>query len=158
MGNWRSKNPHVCVMYNTFLISMEAKEMDGYTGSKWENNNIVTAAIGQVCYPPKGEGLGLDTPDGISFPSVIKGRDTAFCGNDVRNEAQRFLLDDPDFKFKDVMHIYDAEKTHDLMVEWGPCPTDGETMFSTKYVVCADKMLAIGSAFGFAAPVKAVTT
>merc|ERR1712072_806325 len=125
MGNWRSKNPHVCVMYNTFLISMEAKEMDGYTGSKWENNNIVTAAIGQVCYPPKGEGLGFD---------------------------------DPDFKFKDVMHIYDAEKTHDLMVEWGPCPTDGETMFSTKYVVCADKMLAIGSAFGFAAPVKAVTT
>ena len=72
--------------------------------------------------------------------------------------AQRFLLDDPNFKFKDVMDIYDAKRTHELMVEWGPCPTDGETMFSTSYVVCADKMLAIGSAFGFAAPVKAVTT
>eukprot|EP00945_MAST-04E_sp_MAST-4E-sp1_P002875 g2875.t1 len=149
---WRTLKKPQCVLSNKFLASttMEGKD-DVRVTSTGMKLGVVSYMTAQ-CFPAENENG--------AFPTLIKGEDTPFCTEEQRKSIQsmRELMDNPDFKYKEAQEAYTQEYARRIMKEYGPCPEEWLLYYATSYRVCADPVLAMGAAFGFAAPVKLVAT
>ena len=149
---WRTLNKPHCVLSNKFIASttMEGEDISRVTSTGMKQG--VVSYMTAQCFPAENE-KG-------EFPTYIKGEDTPFCTEEQAKEIRSMqeLMDNPDFKYKEQMDQYTQAYARKIMKEYGPCPEEALLYYATSYRVCADPVLAMGAAFGFAGPIKLVAT